>query len=219
MISLVPNRSEAHAFRPLGARTFFKGNPSLVALNRFANLRNDCAPRDSGQCSGRTSLWWLLVPITMIGCGVSSSKLPWFPAKEVEIPTPFRIRLVGEKKLWSATLPELFDSSHTIAVPVVSLTTGEAIHVPAGIDLQWELTSVDYVYTFTIVEKRIKEIAVPTLTLEMPVAAQPVGRMTMVSEPLCGDPHRYETISIVVDSRDDFLAWLRLKSRDHHNES
>ncbi|MFM2093609.1 MAG: hypothetical protein RIS70_733 [Planctomycetota bacterium] len=151
----------------------------------------------------------------MMGCGAPISSVPLFSSKEVEIPTPFRIRLVGEKKRWSATLPELFNLSHTKAFPVVSLTTGEAIHVPAGIDLQWELTSVDYVYTFTIVEKRIKEIAVPTLALEMSVAAQPVGRMTMVSEPLCGDPHRYETISIVVDSRDDFLAWLRWKSRGH----
>ena len=178
---------------------------SLFALNRFRNLRHDCAPRGSGLCYGRPTTCLLIVLMTTIGCGAPSSSDPSFSANEVNIPTPFRIRLVGEKKRWSATLPKLFDSSDTIAFANVSLTTGESIHVPAGTDLQWELTSVDYVYTFTIVEKRIKEIAVPTLTLEMSIPAQPVSRLTMVSEPLCGDPHRYETISIVVDSRDDFL--------------
>lgn len=192
---------------------------SLFGSNPSSNLKLGLDNRSAKRFSSRRQMcfWfmptWMLTALTMAtGCTGPRQHDYEGSFRAVEIPKPFCIQLVGEKKTWSAKLPELFDSNHRLVLPSVSLRSGDAIHIPAGIDLRLELSSIDYVYTFTVVESRIKEISVPTLKFELLVPAQPVRQLTIVSEPLCGDPHRYETISIVVDSRDDFLAWFRWKS-------
>ena len=83
------------------------------------------------------------------------------------------------------------------------------VHIPVQTDVVLVLRSEDYVYTLALPQFGLKEIAVPTLEFRLDFRPPDAGRFPLLGDQLCGDPHPDLQCGLVVESRDQFLKWLK----------
>ncbi len=121
------------------------------------------------------------------------------------IPDPYSIEITGSNKSWSARYPDV--SGHLGAG--IKVSAGEDIHVPLGAKIILILKSTDYLYTFSIPETGLKEIAVPTLEFRIEFQPTEATQLDLVGEQLCGDPHSQVAGRLVIEPQDRFLEWCR----------
>ena len=147
--------------------------------------------------------------LVMTGCPSANTSSP-LPKRSAQlaaaIPDPLLIEITGSKKKWSAHYPSV--AGHRDAGKKVA--AGRDIHIPLDTNVVFILKSQDFVYTFTIPQYRLKEIAVPSLEFRMQLSAEKAGKLNLVGEPLCGEPHSEASGRIVVEPKDQFLNWLQM---------
>jgi len=127
----------------------------------------------------------------------------------LEVPETLRIEVTGDHYHWELRYPgpdgELATDDDVQAV--------RNIHVPLGANVVLVLKSVDYVYVLALPEFGLKEIAVPTLEFRMSFHPSVIGQFLLEGDELCGDPHPELRGHFIVESREQFLAWLRAQPK------
>ncbi|MFN0020239.1 MAG: hypothetical protein ACKVP0_18410 [Pirellulaceae bacterium] len=121
------------------------------------------------------------------------------------IPNPFLLEITGSNKSWVATYPPVTQDQR--AGKVVAAAQG--IHLPLGTEIILVLHSTDYVYTFAIPQKGLKEIAVPGLEFRMAIHPGKDRQLELVGEGLCGDPHTEVPANLIFEPPEQFLQWQR----------
>ena len=66
------------------------------------------------------------------------------------------------------------------------VATGTTVHLPPETDVELLLESEDYVYVFSNVELRLREIAVPEMTHSLRFRTPAVGTFDLLVDPICG---------------------------------
>jgi heme/copper-type cytochrome/quinol oxidase subunit 2 len=88
-------------------------------------------------------------------------------------------------------------------------TFGEPIHVPCGAAIVIVLKSTDFVYLFAVPQLGLREIAVPDLEFRIEFRPSEVGRFSIVGQRLCAESPAILPAELVVESPEEFSAWLR----------
>lgn len=94
------------------------------------------------------------------------------------------------------------------------LGTGDDQHsvqhlfLPDGARVKLKLNSNDYVYTFTLPEIGVKEIAVPGLSFELNFTTQEEQTLQLKGDQLCGFAHETLIGKVYVRNQDDgYYGW------------
>lgn len=92
--------------------------------------------------------------------------------------------------------------------------TGTELHIPSGTNVVLRLESSDYLYAFSVPELKLKEIAVPELTYELPLRVTQPGSYALPADPLCGFRFLHDDTMgrMVVQSPAEFNHWLTTQS-------
>lgn len=117
---------------------------------------------------------------------------------------PYRLEIVASKKHWTVEYRGPDSNENTAS----RFALGKDLLIPAGIPVQFRLTSSDFACIFSIIERRQRELAVPGLEFFLSLPALDSGEFRMVSDPICGDPHQEISRNIVVTSHQEFQQWL-----------
>ena len=127
------------------------------------------------------------------------------PANEILIPQPYRIEITGDQYQWHVRYPG-FDGVLATSDDVM---TGPVVHVPENTEIIFQLKSTDFVYLLSLPQFRLKEIAVPGLDFSITFRPDTMGEFAREGDDLCGDSHPEMTGRLIVESRPQFVSWLR----------
>jgi cytochrome c oxidase subunit 2 len=86
--------------------------------------------------------------------------------------------------------------------------TSKVLHVPVDRQSEFKLNALDVIHSFWVPEWRIKKDAVPGITTRAYVTPDVEGAYTLVCTELCGIGHSTMRAKVVVESRQEFDAWL-----------
>lgn len=138
-------------------------------------------------------LLWNLILLGVNGC------TPALP------PGPLRIQITGEEYIWQFRYPGP-DSELQTDDDIIKLE--KELHLPLGIEIELELTSRDYIYTFALPHLDLHQVAVPDLTFALAFTPQTTGVFSFVGDQMCGFEHESLNGRVVVESPAAFLDWL-----------
>jgi cytochrome c oxidase subunit 2 len=108
---------------------------------------------------------------------------------------PLHVVAIGHSWWWEFVYPDL------------GFKTANEMHVPAGSEIQMELTSVDVLHTFSVPEIGISAPALPGQTNSISLRAPEEGELGGECAEICGTAHNMMRVKVVVDSPEDFEAW------------
>ncbi|MEM1366668.1 MAG: cytochrome c oxidase subunit II [Cyanobacteria bacterium P01_H01_bin.15] len=91
--------------------------------------------------------------------------------------------------------------------PKAGIMTGE-MHVPLGQDVQVNLSAMDVIHSFWVPEFRLKQDVIPGKQSQVRFVATKPGHYSIVCAELCGSYHGGMRGDLVVDSPEDYQAWL-----------
>lgn len=123
------------------------------------------------------------------------------------IPNPYLLEITGSNKSWSARYPALAGGQDGEKV----IPASKGIHLPLGTEVILVLHSTDYVYTFSVPQQGLKELAVPGLEFRLPLRPTKDQLLELVGEGLCGDPHTEVPAKLFFESPRQFLKWKRIQ--------
>ena len=119
--------------------------------------------------------------------------------------TPIQIQVVGHDFFWCFRFPgpdAEFNTDDDVCV-------ANDLHLPAGQDVVFLVTSNDYVYTMAIPDLGLRQIAVPELTFPLAFRVTEQRSFDITADPLCGVRlfHGEEMGTIIVQSESSFDSW------------
>ena len=144
----------------------------------------------------RGHIRFLLWSLVLLGANGCTPALP---------PGPLRIQITGEEYIWQFRYPGP-DGALNTADDIVKL--GKELHLPLGIEIELELTSRDYIYTFALPHLDLHQVAVPDLTFALAFTPQTTGVFAFVGDQMCGFEHESLNGRVVVEPPAAFVAWL-----------
>ena len=84
------------------------------------------------------------------------------------------------------------------------------LHLPRGRTVDLKLTSTDYIYTLTLPDLELEEIAVPELVHTLRIEARQAGSYRLLSDPMCAVrfSHDKEMGRVRIEETVAFEGWL-----------
>jgi cytochrome c oxidase subunit 2 len=86
--------------------------------------------------------------------------------------------------------------------------TSTTLYLPAGRQIDLQMTSLDVIHSFWVPEFRVKQDIVPGQTNEMRITPIKIGTYKVRCSELCGTRHAYMETSVFVVSPQDFDTWV-----------
>ena len=187
----------------------------VMVMFTYAIWKFRVKPGDEGDgkpIHGNTKLEiaWTVIPtvIVLFGAGYSWIVLDDIEAKDSNA---MPLTVTAQQFEWTFSYPEKMVGTGPNAVPVTTHT----LHVPDDRQLAASLTALDVLHSFWVPEWRIKRDAVPArdpgaegVDNTFVVTPNPEGTFAVVCTELCGTGHATMRASVVVESQEDFDAWL-----------
>lgn len=166
----------------------------VYAIVRFRRRAGDDA--DGPPIHGNASLeiLWTLIPAAVVVIiGVYSFQV----LQAVEVPgnRPMVVEVVGRQFAWE------------FRYPAQNLTSSE-LHLPVDEPVLFQITSEDVIHSFWIPDFRAKRDATPGQVSALSITPTETGRFPIRCAELCGAGHTVMTAEVVVESSEDFQAWL-----------
>jgi cytochrome c oxidase subunit 2 len=137
---------------------------------------------------------WTLIPAIIVAViGVYSYRV----LTDVErVPDdPLVVRVIGQQFVWQFEYPE-------------SGVSASALHLPVDQPVQFQIESRDVIHSFWVPEFRVKRDATPGQIDELVITPSRIGRYPIRCAELCGAGHAAMVSEVVVESEQDFQAWI-----------
>ena len=150
---------------------------------------------------------WTVIPtvIVLFGAGYS-----WVILDDIEEPAPaseqMQVNVTAQQFKWTFEYPE-------------EGVTANELHVPVGTQLDLHLTAIDVLHSFWVPEWRIKRDLVPRgpggddVDDVVRVTPDVEGTYNVICTELCGVGHSTMRALAVVESQEDFDAWIQEASK------
>jgi len=157
--------------------------------------------------STRAEIIWTAIPAVILVSLALFSQPLWSKIKDADRFPPGADRIGVEAKQ--------FEWHFTYPGPDGKLGTDDdfmkkdELHLVVDHDYVFELTSRDVVHDFFIPAFRIKQDAVPGMTIRVWVRPTVIGTYELACAELCGLGHYRMRAQVIVQSDSDFAAWLR----------
>jgi cytochrome c oxidase subunit 2 len=159
---------------------------------------------------------WTVIPtiIVLFGAGYS-----WVVLDDIEAKASDRMPLnvIGQQFKWTFEYPEQTVGTGESAAPV---TTNE-LHVPVDRQLDITISALDVLHSFWVPEWGIKRDAVPAgdpeeegIDNQFVVTPDEEGTYSLVCTELCGTGHATMRATVVVESQEEFDAWLQQQATE-----
>ena len=166
----------------------------IYAVLRFRKKPGDEA--DAAPIHGNNALEivWTLIPAVIVAViGVYSFRV----LTDVErVPDdPLVVRVVALQFSWRFEYPD-------------SDVTSTVLHLPVDRPVQFQIESRDVIHSFWVPEFRVKRDATPGQIDELVITPTQIGRYPIRCAELCGAGHAAMVSEVVVESEQDFQAWI-----------
>jgi cytochrome c oxidase subunit 2 len=173
-------------------------------------------------------IWTLATLVLFVGLGIYAEKA-WASVHFVDAsPSALPIEVTGQQFAWNfryagpdgvfgRTRPDLVSASTGNAVGVDPadpagkddiISPGEIV-VPAGRQVDLILKSLDVTHSFFVRELRLKQDAVPGMTIHLHFTANTTGTYEVACAELCGLGHYKMRATMMVVSEADFEKWIQ----------
>jgi len=177
----------------------------LIFLVRYRRREGRRATYVEG--STKAEIIWTAIPAVILVSLALFSQPLWSKIKDADHfpPNADRIGVEAKQFEWHFTYPG----------PDGKLGTDDdfmkknELHLVVNHDYVFELTSRDVVHDFFIPAFRIKQDAVPGMTIKVWVRPTVVGTYELACAELCGLGHYRMRAQVFVQSDSDYAAWLR----------
>lgn len=149
--------------------------------------------------SAKAEAIWTAVPAAiLIVLGFMSQNL-WAKIRQPKnYPAPdMTVRVLAEQWLWH------FKTEG----PSGEIEVQNALHIPVGKNVRFELMAQDVIHGFYIPDLRVHQDAVPGITSSVWVQATKTGTYEIRCTQFCGTNHYQMKGEIIVDTPEDFQAW------------
>jgi cytochrome c oxidase subunit 2 len=109
--------------------------------------------------------------------------------------------VIGQQFIWSFEYPE-------------SGVSSSSLHLPVDRPVQFQIESKDVIHSFWVPEFRIKRDATPGQIDELTITPTQLGRYPIRCAELCGAGHAAMVGEVVVETEEQFQAWLAAGGHD-----
>ena len=150
---------------------------------------------------------WTVIPGLMLFSLALYQRGTWVTIKQ-NLPDESQAVLIGlsaKQFEWHPTYPGddgLLDTADDIVAPI------NIVHVPVGKPVIVRLTAQDVLHSFFIPQLRLKQDAVPGMTIRVWFQATQTGEFEIACAELCGLGHYRMRGQVTVESPEAFAAWL-----------
>ena len=209
----------------------------IFVLWRFRQRRNPVASHEGVTSGISTHLEFAVVLIDallLIGFAI-----PLWAKRVNQIPDEKQsilVHVIGQQFNWNFHLPgpdgvfgrrelDLVSNSNAIGLdssdPAAKddLVAQGELHVPVDRDVIMDLSSKDVIHNFDLPGMRMAQDAIPGQVIPMWFKPVKTGTFEVVCGQLCGLGHYAMKGTVVVDTRDDYQAWLKERIELSGNQS
>ncbi len=153
----------------------------------------------------RTEVIWTLVPAGILVFIAMYQMSAWREIKfKSQFPAPPSVRVVAGQFEWRVFYPGDDGKLGTLD----DLVSVNVFHAPVGVPVVFELRSRDVLHSFFLPELRLKQDAVPGMTIPVWFQADRTGSFDLPCAELCGWGHYKMKGRLVVESEGDFRKFL-----------
>ncbi len=156
--------------------------------------------------------------------------IPVWAEVKSDPPTPTEadvvVRVVGEQFAWNIHYPgpdgtfgktdvALVDQSNPLGIdwkdPAAGddITTVNQFHFPVNKQVLVNLTSKDVIHSFALPSMRVKQDAIPGMTVPVWFEAKATGQFEIACAQLCGLGHYRMKGFYSIDTEEEYAAWLK----------
>ena len=168
--------------------------------------------------SNRIEIIWTVIPAIIIAILGAYSAAVWNDIKGASNrpEDALEFLVVGKQFEWNITYPgpdgRLWQDENRRDDPndpylADNFTVRNQFHFPVNEDITVLLEAEDVIHSFFIPELRVKQDAVPGMTIPVWFDATQTGDFEIACAELCGLGHYYMMASVTVHSAADFDAW------------
>lgn len=145
----------------------------------------------------RLEVTWTVIPILLVVVlFIMTVQTVNAVAAPSHLKSDLNIRVVGHRWWWEFDYPDL------------GIVTANELHIPEGATVQVQLESVDVIHSFWVPQLSGKTDVVPGQHNTMWLTSDQVGEYLGQCAEFCGTEHALMRFKVIVDSKDDFDAWV-----------
>lgn len=166
----------------------------IYAVLRFRQKPGDESDARPVHGNYTLEIVWTLIPAVIVAViGVYSYRV----LTEVErVPDdPLVVRVISQQFSWRFEYPE-------------SGVSANVLHLPVDRPVQFQIESRDVIHSFWVPEFRVKRDATPGQIDELVLTPSQIGRYPIRCAELCGPGHAAMVSEVIVESEEDFQAWI-----------
>jgi len=167
----------------------------LYAVLRFRRRRGDETDGPAVHGNNALEAIWIAIP-ALIVIVISFASFRVLIASGASEPQPLVVEVVGRQFVWEFRYPE---------ADVVS----SELHLPLNRQVRFAISSDDVIHSLWIPVFRVKQDATPGRVAEMVITPTRAGRYPIRCAEFCGAAHTTMTSEVVVESAEEFAAWLQ----------
>jgi cytochrome c oxidase subunit 2 len=166
----------------------------VYAVLRFRRRPGDEADGPPVHGNNALELLWTAIPAVIVVV-IAFASFRVLTASGARQPDPLIVQVIGRQFVWEFRYPE------------ADVTAAE-LHLPLNRQVRFEISSDDVVHSFWVPEFRIKQDATPGQVAELLLTPTRAGRYPLRCAELCGAAHATMTGEVVVETAEEFSAWL-----------
>ncbi len=156
----------------------------------------------------KTEVIWTIIPLVLVVWIAWSSAGVWLEAKASDRShdpaSAYPLRVIAKQFEWNVTYPGpdgRLDSDD-------DFVKRNQLHLPVNRDLRVELQSEDVIHSFFLPEFRVKQDAVPGMTIPVWFRPTITGEFPLGCAELCGLGHYRMRGSVTVHDQEGFDRWI-----------
>lgn len=184
----------------------------LVAIFRYRAKRQDAEMEGEGRglegepvfVHGNTllELAWTLAPaLVLVLVAVPTMTTIWEVDRFTTDVEALQVEVIAHQWWWEFRYPEY------------DLVTANEVHVPVGRTIDFRLTSADVIHSFWFPRQGGKRDMIPGHENHLWFRADSIGRFPGQCAEFCGLSHALMKMEIVVQSEEDFAAWVEAQTQ------
>ena len=174
----------------------------LVFLIRYRRRPGRAATYTHG--NNLVEIVWTVIPALILVWLAISNQRVWSQIRGTPPAPNLEVEITAEQFAWNvryAGADGRFDTADDV-------TTINQLHLPVHQTVLIRLKSKDVIHSFFVPQFRMKQDAVPGLTIRVWVAATKTGQFEIACAELCGLGHYRMRGYLTIESPAEFAAWL-----------
>jgi len=174
----------------------------VYAAVRYSRSKDNALPP---QIEGnvRLEIAWTVIPAVVLVAVFVFSLQTLFaitrtpPAAAGQPDSTLHVRVIGHRWWWEFVYPGL------------NITTANEVHVPAGVDLELDVESVDVVHSFWVPQLAGQKDATPGHVNVLPLRITQTGVYQGECVEYCGTEHALMRLQVIAETPDQFQTWVQ----------